>query len=60
MCLNEKKYLIDSANLSELYAIDSALKKAKSKVNNNTLKEQIREEALSRNKYNPNNPYSGK
>lgn len=60
MCLNEKEYSIDSANVSELYAIDSALKNAKSKVRNNALTKKIREEALLQNKYNPNNPYSGK
>lgn len=56
-CLNGKEYSLDSENVSELYAIDGAMKESKNREKRDEASKKARAEAVSRNKYNPDNPY---
>lgn len=56
-CLNGKEYSLDSENVSELYAIDGAMKESKNREKRDEASQKARAEAESRNRYNPDNPY---
>lgn len=60
MCLDGNEYSLVSENVSELYAIDSALKYAQNSKENNEISDSIREAMLTQNKYTPDSPYPKK
>lgn len=60
MCLDGNEHSLESENVSELYAIDSALKYAQNSKENNEISDSIREAMLSQNKYTPDSPYPKK
>ena len=56
-CLDGNIYSIDSDNVSELYAIDAALNDAVRSKKFDEISEIKRDDALSKNKNSPSNPY---
>ena len=57
LCLDGNEYSMDSEIVSELYAIDNALREVKNREERDEISDQIRDKLLSRNKYSPDNPY---
>lgn len=56
-CLDNNDYSLDTDIVSELIAIDAALKAAQKANQNDSFSDAMRNEALSRNKYTPQKPY---
>ncbi len=59
-CLDGNEYSIDSDNVSELYAIDAALNYADGRTKFDETSEKNRDDALSKNRNSPSNPYPPK
>ena len=54
MCLDGKECSLESDIVSELYAIDSALKESNNKLKRDEISKKARNKAISQNKYRPN------
>ncbi|MBO4871489.1 MAG: hypothetical protein J5565_05855 [Muribaculaceae bacterium] len=59
-CMDDKDYSPESDNVSELYAIDAALKETEKRKDRDNVSDAIRAKELSKNVYSPDNPYPGK
>lgn len=60
LCLDREEYSVDSESVSDLYALDGMLNQIDSSAKMNKVSDTMRKESLSRNKYNPGNPYPSK